>query len=452
MSSESGESPARRRVRRSPFRSLAFRLGAWYTASLLVAVALLSGVALHVVRRAVMRAHEVVVEERLERHSAVLERVGLPGFEQAMNDATALEGEHGPVRIKDGAGRTLYKHGDVETAATVVSTSVSQDLRLEVASTTDPWSRIGPLLRAAVLSLLLGALLFGVIGGAYLVRRALRPVAALASTAEAVVQSGDLSRRVDVSGGGSGELEELALLVNRMLERNQTLVRSMREALDNVAHDLRTPLTRLRGIAEVALRSDDPEQRPEALADCIEESDRALIMLRTLMDISEAEAGIMKLERAPVDLRAIAAETVELYEQVAEDAGVSLSLLAGPSVAAFADGSRLRQAVANLVDNALKYTPRGGHVSVETSLAAEAREARLVVRDDGRGIPADAIPRIWDRLYRVDPSRAERGLGLGLSLVKAIAVAHGGRVEVDSAPGRGSSFLLTLPVAAASPR
>ena len=129
-------------------------------------------------------------------------------------------------------------------------------------------------------------------------------MAALTSTAQAVVQSGDLSRRVDVSARGSGELEELALLVNRMLERNQTLVRSMREALDNVAHDLRTPLTRLRGIAEVALRSDNPAQAPEALADCIEESDRALVMLRTLMDISEAEAGIMVLNVAPIDLRA----------------------------------------------------------------------------------------------------------------------------------------------------
>ena len=148
-----------------------------------------------------------------------------------------------------------------------------------------------------MLSVLLGCLLFGIGGGVYLTRRALRPVAALTSTAQAVVQSGDLSRRVDVSARGSGELDELALLVNRMLERNQTLVRSMREALDNVAHDLRTPLTRLRGIAEVALRSDNPAQAPEALADCIEESDRALVMLRTLMDISEAEAGIMVLER-----------------------------------------------------------------------------------------------------------------------------------------------------------
>ena len=111
----------------------------------------------------------------------------------------------------------------------------------------------------------------------------------------------------------------------------------------------------------------------------------------------------------------------------------------------------MRQAVANLVDNAVKYTPRGGRVSVDTRIDPSAREATIRVQDNGRGIPAEAISRIWERLYRVDSSRAERGLGLGLSLVKAIAVAHGGRVTVQSAPGQGSSFVLSLPLDRAQP-
>ncbi|HEY2903864.1 MAG TPA: HAMP domain-containing sensor histidine kinase, partial [Polyangia bacterium] len=368
MSSARNEPPNAPSASAAPsrFRTLTFRLSVWYAATLLVALALLGGLALYAVHRAVVRDEDVVVHQRLERHTAVLDRMGLSGFEKAINAATALEGEPGAVRVQDSAGRTLFNHGDVESSTMVVSTSVSQDLRLEVASPADPWARIGGPVKAAVLALLVGCLLFGVVGSVILTRRALRPVAALTATAQAVIQSGDLSSRVDVSRGSGGELDQLALLVNRMLERNQILVRTMREALDNVAHDLRTPLTRLRGIAEVALRADKPEQAPEALADCIEESDHALVMLRTLMDISEAEAGIMKLDRTQVDLHLIAAATIELYEHVADEAGISVVLLPGGPVVTFADDNRLRQAAANLVDNAIKYTPRGGRVQLDT--------------------------------------------------------------------------------------
>lgn len=429
---------------RSPFRSITFRLTAWYAGTLLFGLTILGALALYTVRRAVFRSDDVVVHERLERHGEVLGRVGLPKFEEAVESATQLEGEHNLVRVEDGAGHTLYQHGVVENAAVRLSTSITSDLRLEVASATNPWTRLGPPVTAAVLSVLIGCLLIGIAGGAALTRRALRPVGALASTARAVIQSGDLSRRVEIRGGG--ELGELTSLVNRMLESNQALVRNMREALDNVAHDLRTPLTRLRGIAEVALGADDPTQASEALADCIEESDRALVMLRTLMDISEAEAGIMKLNLGPVELRALARGTVDLYEQVADESGVTLSLTPGVPVTTTADETRIRQALANLVDNAIKYTPRGGRVEID--VVTDVGGAEIRVRDTGRGIPAEAISRIWDRLFRVDPSRAERGLGLGLSLVKAIALAHHGRVAVESAPGRGSSFVLTLPLEA----
>ncbi len=450
MSSANGERPPVGGRRRRP--SLAFLLGAWYAASLLLGLALLGGLALFTVRRSVVRSQDVVIHERLERHRELLGRLGLPQFERAVNAASELEGERGPVQVRNGAGRTLFRHGQVAPGTAFVSTSVAGDLVLDVASSGDPWRRIGPTVTLAVALVLLGCLVLGVAGGSQLSRRALAPVAALASTARAVIQSGDLSRRVEVRPGASGDLDELAGLVNRMLERNQLLVRSMRESLDNVAHDLRTPLTRLRGTAEVALRGQDAGQAREALGECIEESERVLLMLRTLMDISEAEAGIMRLDLAPADLRALAGETVDLYEQVAEEAGVALAFTPGAPVTARVDGNRIRQALANLVDNAVKYTPRGGRVEIAVGGDAPAGAAWIRVRDNGYGIPADALPRIWDRLYRVDPSRAARGLGLGLSLVKAIATAHGGRVSVDSAPGRGSTFTLTLPLDGPPPR
>jgi signal transduction histidine kinase len=182
----------------------------------------------------------------------------------------------------------------------------------------------------------------------------------------------------------------------------------------------------------------------EVLADCVEESDRVLVMLNTLMDISEAESGTMQLRREPVPLAEVVARAVDLYRDVADAKGVTLAAIASPDIVVTADRTRLEQVAANLIDNAVKYTPAGGRVDVEVLREADA--AVLQVRDTGPGIPADELPRIFDRLFRGDTSRTERGLGLGLSLVKAIVEAHGGAVEVSSELGRGSTFSVSLPI------
>jgi signal transduction histidine kinase len=202
-------------------------------------------------------------------------------------------------------------------------------------------------------------------------------------------------------------------------------------------------MTRLRTSAEMALAAPpDIDRYHEALVDCVEEADRVLVILTTLMDITEAESGAMPLRREPVALADIVARATDLYRDTADAKGIALAVRVSSDVKVSVDRTRLEQVAANLLDNAIKYTPSGGRV--EIAAGRDGDRAVLQVSDNGMGIPADEQPRIWDRLFRGDRSRAERGLGLGLSLVKAIVEAHGGTVSVDSQVGRGSTFTVHL--------
>jgi signal transduction histidine kinase len=286
------------------------------------------------------------------------------------------------------------------------------------------------------------ALLIGVVGGLFLTRSTLKPLRDLRDAVRRILHTGQTDDRVPVYGT-EDTVDELSTLFNAMLARITTLIHGMRNALDHVAHDLRTPMTRMRVTAEAALASNDPAKYREALSDCLEESERVSSMLTTLMDISEAETGTMKLRVTRVEIGKLIAEVTDLYEDTAEDAGVSLRANVPSDLAVNADRDRLRQALANLVDNAIKYTPRGGRVDV--SAAHEETAVIIRVTDTGLGISEPDMPRIFDRLYRGDQSRATRGLGLGLSLVRAYVEAQGGSVTVDSTPGAGSTFTIRLP-------
>jgi signal transduction histidine kinase len=288
--------------------------------------------------------------------------------------------------------------------------------------------------------------LIALTGGWLATESAIAPIRRLTDAAGRIVRTGRTDQRVAVSDVRDDDdaIVELTLLFNAMLDKIEGLVTGMRAALDNVAHDLRTPLTRLRGAAELTLASPpDVERYREALADCVEESDRVLVMLNTLMDISEAESGAMPLQHERVKLADVAARALDLYRDVADAKDITLESTTDPMAIVSGDRVRLEQVAANLIDNAIKYTPEGGVVKV--IVTADDSRARLSVKDNGVGIAPEEQPRIWDRLFRGDQSRAERGLGLGLSLVKAIVSAHGGTVSVESAPGKGSTFTVSLP-------
>ncbi len=323
-------------------------------------------------------------------------------------------------------------------------TALNENLMLEIVkSRENPEEVLGPM-RIVFGSVMAGAVLIGFLGGAWLTQRAFRPVRQVMQTARGIIETGQMSARVVTPPTGD-ELDELVRLFNRMLEKNEALIRGMREALDNVAHDLRTPMARLRGTAEMALQSstDNPEACREALADAMEESERVLTMLKALMDVSEAETGTMRLNIERFDLGELIRDVQDLYQIVAEEKQVTLHAQIPTGIFLEADRIRLQQVLANLVDNAIKYTPTGG--KVEISASGNANRAWLTVKDTGMGIPAEELPRIWERLYRGDKSRSQKGLGLGLCLVKAVVQAHGGQVEVSSHPGEGSVFTAVLP-------
>lgn len=326
----------------------------------------------------------------------------------------------------------------------VLSATLPDGFLLQVGKTTEARKEVLEYFQHTSALVLVAVLGIGLAGGALLAQRSLRPVRELAGALRSVRETGKLTARVPTRQTGD-ELDDLAGQFNVLLETIESLVNRMRSALDNIAHELRTPMTRLRGSAEMALRSNpDPQAYRQALTDCLEEAEQALTTLNALMDVAEAEAGAMKLDVQEVDLSALIGSAVGLYEHVAEEKGVAIQVAVPKRIVLRADPRRLRQAVANLLDNAVKYTPEGGRIEISAHTAPQG--VQILVKDTGIGIPAEELPQIWDRLYRGEASRSQRGLGLGLSLVRAVVQAHKGSVEVRSEPGQGSQFEIHLPL------
>ncbi|MDQ0454263.1 signal transduction histidine kinase [Rhizobium paknamense] len=253
------------------------------------------------------------------------------------------------------------------------------------------------------------------------------------SAASKKIMAGDLAQRLPVTGSGD-EFDRLSVSLNEMLERIGKLNEGLRQVSDNIAHDLKTPLTRLRNRAADALGQEDGEARRLALEGIIAESDQLIRTFNALLMISRVEAGSIAAELSDLDLSAIAADTAELYEPVAEEAGYVLNCEIAEGCLVRGNRELIGQAMFNLLDNAIKYAGDGGS-EIRIALKAEQGEVRLSVSDHGPGIPAERREDAVKRFVRLDESRSKPGTGLGLSLVEAVMSLHGGRLELADTDG-----------------
>ena len=290
--------------------------------------------------------------------------------------------------------------------------------------------------------------LLGIAGGVFVMRRVLKRVDAMTETAQTIMQ-GDLTERLPIAGTGD-ELDRLAGHLNGMLERIEALMRGLKEVSDNIAHDLKTPLTRLRNRCEEALRiAEDESQYRAALEGTIEESDALIRTFDALLMIARAESGQARDNMSEFDAAEVARGIGELYEPLADDKGLVLKIDAPATAPVRGNRELVSQALANLVDNAIKYAaPDGAEVNgVQSEIVVRAKgdgdRILLTVSDGGPGIPAGDRSRAVERFVRLEQSRSQPGSGLGLSLAQAVAHLHGGELRLeDNRPGLRSTISL----------
>ena len=458
---------------RHAIKTVSVRLTAWYATLFVVSAMVLLGLAYVLLASSLERRDRESIRGQLDDLSGQYHDGGLAGLERALilrersgagqsflvrlvapDGGTALvhipdqwaDFDLGQLRGPAANGQwIILRARDDEDMLEVTSRRLPDGAILQVGRSSEDREQVLERYRQTVTIIAIPVLILAVGGGAFLASRALRPVRQIIHAVRAI-RAGAMEARVPAHETGD-ELDELSTLFNDMIGQISTLIAGMRAALDNVAHDLRTPMARIRGAAESALQSGaDLDASREALADCVEETDRLLVMLNTLMDISEAETGTLRLHREAVEVRDLLDDAADLYRFVAEEHEVALVVTTSADLRATVDRTRMRQGLANLVDNAIKHTPAGGRI--ELRALREPHALVISVKDTGAGIPPDELPRIWDRLYRGDRSRSQRGLGLGLSLVQAVVRAHGGEIAASSALGVGSTFTIRLPDAA----
>jgi signal transduction histidine kinase len=291
--------------------------------------------------------------------------------------------------------------------------------------------------------ILLCSILFGIISGILFSNQILKPLRNL-SNAINKITSGESKERIS-AGQSKDELSVLIQQFNLMLDQIDKKDRSMRETLDIVSHELRTPMTRFKVMAEYALsKGEDLETTKDSIRELIEGADEILAEFKMIADITTMESGIKKLDLKEISINKLVEEVIDLYGIVADQKHVEIIFSPKEDIHLLVDHRKLRQALANIVDNSIKYSPENKSIIIEVAKINHATEIHIT--DQGIGIATHEIPLIFNRLYRGENSRHEKGMGLGLSLANLIVAAHAGKIEVISQLGRGTTFIISLPM------
>ena len=458
------------------WRTLAFRLTLWYAGVFLLSAAIAFAFFLYLITATLRGRTDQELLTGVRSLSAVMVRQGLEAVKRQAVLESQAAGEkkifiqlvYPDGRLFSSSNMSYFQHIPVSAAAigrmleqgeplfaTVRSPDRSHEIRVvyakigpglvvhlgqameDLARVIDVFQRVFTVVMAALF------ILAAVIGW-FMARRALSGVERVTRTAQRI-SGGSLTERVPVRGR-EDEIDQLAVTFNRMLDHIQSLMAGIKEMTDNIAHDLKSPITRIRGQAEIALLGGGSKADLETMASsAVEECDRLLEMINTMLFISRTDAGVAQPELKEIDIAAVVRDACGLFQPLAEEKQIALTWDAPEHFEMRGDIRLIQRLLANLLDNAIKYTPEGGRVKVSLRLNPD-RSLSLAVQDSGAGISEKDLPHIFERFYRGDPSRAYPGAGLGLSFARAVARAHGGDIAVESSSA-GSAFTVNLPAA-----
>lgn len=457
---------------------ISFKIGFWYSIAFIFNALLLFGLTAYFLMDSLQSKDRDLLNEKINEYSILYKRDGISGLRLRVSSQEIKNARDFVVRLSDKDGKTLFIHSpdrsededapqliDIENHLSkygnkngniiipapdfgdeieVVSKILSSGDILQVGKDTEDREEFFNSFTEAYFKVLIPLFVIAILVGGFLSSKFLEPIRNLTQTVQSI-RSGNSKARV-ILHKTKDEFWHLSQLFNQMLEQNESLVQGMKETVDNVAHDLRTPVMRLQNAIEATLRgSDDIEKFRNALIECKENSELILNLLEGIMDISEAEAGTLRLKKEQVSSYALIEDVQGLYCFVAEEKNIKIQINHLKDFTIKGDRTRLIQALSNLVDNAIKYSKEFSTIRIVSQTDQEFGFLKVI--DEGVGISEQELPKIWDRLYRTDTSRSSRGLGLGLSLVKAIINAHGGTVEASSNnSGVGSTFTIKFKI------